>query len=264
MKVCDLHNDYLTSTYFDPDVELSRDVNYAIWGTRLNESEIIRKCEFANIRKITYSVEDISNVVDYQNEVFDNIFCVSLGYQNVGKIPVTQKRVLCGGCDDQYTGLTITGRVVAKYFSNKNVWIDLAHANEKTFFDVCDLTDKVIDTHTGFLSVCKHQRNISDAQIELIVQRKGYVGLCLCTDFLGGNKVDNIVANIDYFVSHWGIDNICLGTDFFGTDKLPIRISNYDNLSLLEDSLLSIGYKPEDVEKIFFKNYQNCYKVRFL
>ena len=173
---------------------------------------------------------------------------------------------LAGGAFGQ-GGLTPWGEQVVKQIEQTSL-VDTAHLNEKSFYAFANITQKpILCSHTALASFYKHPRNLTNAQIQTIVQSNGLVGLCFVSEFINGKKhctVQDIAQEIDYFVEHFGINHIALGTDFYGTKKLPVGIKTYEDIFLLYTKLQNRGYTQKQIEQLFFQNAQtffaNVYK----
>ncbi|MCL2177061.1 MAG: membrane dipeptidase [Firmicutes bacterium] len=179
-------------------------------------------------------------------------FCVSLTWNN--------QNLLAGGADS-VGGLSEIGKQIVRVFQHHNVYIDTAHLNEQSFYDVCRVSEKrLVNTHTAFYDVNPHMRNLKKRQLKTLVENDGLVALTLVPQFLSGSgecvSIDHVIKHIDYFAQCFGVDNLCIGTDFFGTDALPKGLEDYPDFKRLKDKLLGRGYKESEIYKIFVGNAQ--------
>ena len=158
--------------------------------------------------------------------------------------------------------LKAAGREMALFLNKKGMVLDTAHLSKKGFCDIIDIVDKVINSHTCFNAVHKHRRNISDRQIELIIEKGGIIGLTLVSDFLGGCAIgsEHVIRHISHFLDKFGDENLCIGTDFFGTDKLPRGVDSYNSLLKLSADIIKCGYSYDTLANIFYKNYENYFR----
>ncbi|GIT52887.1 MAG: hypothetical protein Ct9H300mP16_00470 [Pseudomonadota bacterium] len=71
-------------------------------------------------------------------------------------------------------------------------------------------------SHCCPAALLDHPRNKSDAQLKLIVEHGGFVGVTTYPSFLprGADPGDDCVAAIDYVVNLVGEDRVGIGTDF--------------------------------------------------
>ena len=118
--------------------------------------------------------------------------------------------------------LTPLGARVATKLCDNGVYVDLAHLNRKSFFDVMAIIrasgQRPLCTHTCFNEMCPHARNLTRGQVRAIVDAGGTIGLTLVKKFLSPAKatVADLYRHIDYFKRNFPHGNLGLGTDFFG------------------------------------------------
>lgn len=141
--------------------------------------------------------------------------------------------------------------------------VDLAHQNQKSFFDSIDICEKVIVSHTCFCAIKDHKRNLTDDQISLITQRNGIVGLTFVSGFLAQNKatVSDVIRHIDHFCSKFSYKNLAIGTDFFGTPNGVEGIDDYNDCMKIVFQLEKMGYSKTVIDSIFTLNAKNFFKI---
>lgn len=167
---------------------------------------------------------------------------------------------LAGGAGGT-SGLMKEGRVAIDHLNELNIPVDTAHLNRKSFFEVVDRSARVLNSHTCLDSLYAHERNLTDEQARLIVNRGGIVGLTLVSSFMTKNHADinDYFLQIDTFVNKFGIDYVAIGTDFYGTADLPTGLKEYYDFYALEYALLGNGYKRRDIDKLFFQNVRRFF-----
>jgi microsomal dipeptidase-like Zn-dependent dipeptidase len=123
--------------------------------------------------------------------------------------------------------VTDLGREVIGRFRSAGVKIDLAHLNRQSFFEVAEILrgEKLLCTHTCFDAVTPHLRNLTRAQVELIVESGGVVGLTFERSFSRGD----VLAHYRWFLENFGAGNLCIGTDFYGAD-IPRGFNSYKKI----------------------------------
>ena len=122
-----------------------------------------------------------------------------------------------GGCHDNDIGLTSFGRTIVKEMDRVGMLIDCSHTSFKTTMDIMTQTSKpVVFSHSNPTSIWKHQRNITDEQIETCAQTGGVIGINGMGIFLGDNDIttDTIVRHICYVSELAGSDHVGLGFDY--------------------------------------------------
>lgn len=175
-------------------------------------------------------------------------------------------------------GLTDDGIKLIKKMEKLGIILDVSHANEKTFWDICKIATKpFIASHSNCRSLCDVPRNLTDNQLREIAKRNGVVGVNSYQEFvsfdLEKRTIGHLVDHIDHMVEVMGIDHIGLGFDFaeyLNLDTLKHYINTYTyGVKGLEDTtkanniikeLEFRGYSKEDIEKISYKNFYRVIK----
>lgn len=271
-KIIDLHNDYLVEiksnkkkvSYLNSkNMAAVNNILSAVWTSELSSywamkrveqaSEFVKafnKNEDYNL-KLSLAVEDLHF---YSKNNLDKIINISPTYCS---LTWNSDNCLAGGAIEG-GDLTTLGVEVINELENNNIQIDTAHLSERSFMSFSMITQKpMFCSHTAVASLNPHRRNLKDYQIKMITESGGIIGIAFVNDFITQNKhaeVGDVAKHIDYIVSRFGDDYVCLGTDFFGTKNMPKRLKNYNDLNLLEERLICLGYTQEIIDKIFYKN----------
>ncbi len=165
-------------------------------------------------------------------------------------------------------GLTAAGKELVKACNQLGILIDLAHLNEQGFRDVAALsTAPLVVTHADVYSICPSTRNLTDAQIDIIAQSGGVIGInfeAMNTHPLSSIEqnvpLTQITAHIDYIINRVGIDHVAFGSDFDGAD-MPNDLSDVRGLPKLLDTLRNNGYDEQSLEKIAYRNWLRVIKA---
>ncbi|MGN0490609.1 dipeptidase [Ruminococcus sp.] len=161
-------------------------------------------------------------------------------------------------------GITDFGKSVVREMENNGIVVDVSHASDKLFYDVCEIANRpFIATHSNSRSVTNHRRNLTDEQFKIIKERNGIVGINFHRDFLSENpdsasKYD-LLKHIDRFLLLGGENTVCIGTDFDGCN-LPEDIAGSESLSDIYEMLLKHNYKESVIRKIFYENALNFFE----
>ena len=68
-------------------------------------------------------------------------------------------------------GLTELGKKAVKKINQKNMLMDVSHLNDKSFWDVVNVTDKpIIASHSNCRALCDVSRNLTDDQLSKIAE----------------------------------------------------------------------------------------------
>ncbi len=164
-------------------------------------------------------------------------------------------------------GLTSEGKALVSEMQSLGILVDVSHLNEKSFWDVVEITGKpIIASHSNAYSICNHVRNLKDEQIQAIRDTNGTIGINLCTMFLDPQKREEdhitfelIKKHFDHIVEKAGINHISLGSDYDGATVPSILkdISYYPKL--LE--FLRNTYSRKDIDKIAYQNFLRVFKA---
>lgn len=251
--IFDLHNDY--PTVLDPEEVASyaktfdAEITAAIW-TSESETPEQRVRELTDMllgipETAAIAVEDIGFTA--QNGLWERFDFSAYLYCS-----------LTWNFDNSFAGgahgtgrLTSLGKRVINKMTAQGCYVDVAHLNKNSFYDVVDYSDKILCSHTGFND---NARSLDNEQISLLVSRKAVLGLCTVSAFTGAKTFDGFVDVIDKFVFKYGDENLALGTDFNGSTDIPSAIDGYGKLNAVAIALEKRGYSSKTVDKIFYKN----------
>ncbi len=232
----------------------------------------------------------------YQNATqFDDDLDRVAMFQELGltssQITYNERNLAGVGCraEGDDGGLTEFGHELVDRMNDVGMLVDLAHANEQTMADTIRASRlPVINSHTGCNAVHPHVRNISDANLRLLADNGGVVGICQLRPFLTLKKQDNLHAyfdHIDHAVNVCGIEQVCIGSDRdhrviemtpeyeaelraeegaqVVSSELPYFIDELNGpgrMSVVWDGLVARGYSEGEVEKIMGRNQYRLYE----
>lgn len=179
----------------------------------------------------------------------DGIRAVTLTWNGENKI--------AGGVNSNKP-LTPFGADVIKSFNKNKIFTDLSHLNEKSFYMAADIADYPIATHSNCRCLCDNKRNLTDAQIKLIAEKDGIIGLCFYPEFLNGNIFEAIYKNICHLLYKGFENHIAIGSDFDGGLMDPC-IDSADKIPVLYNFLFKKGIKKYLLDKIFYFNALKCF-----
>ena len=150
-------------------------------------------------------------------------------------------------------GITEFGIEVLKRMESLGMLVDLSHASPSLISDIFKYATKpVIATHTGVRAVCGNSpRNLTDAQVKLIAESGGIIGIgfwphAVCTD-----DVQGIVDSIQYVIDLVGENHVALGSDFDGNVQTPFDGAH---LYILTQALWDANLTRTQIEKIMGAN----------
>lgn len=167
---------------------------------------------------------------------------------------------------DTGQGLTAAGLKLVDACNELKIIIDLAHINEKGFWDVAARSKQpLVISHTAVHALCPASRNITDRQIDAVGDSDGIIGVWfepLHIHYridIDGNPISDVAASeiarhVEYVAERIGIDHVAIGSDFDGAD-MPSEISDVSRLPILIGRLADLGFSESELEKIAMGNW---------
>jgi membrane dipeptidase len=179
-------------------------------------------------------------------------------------------------------GLTSFGRDLVRECERLGVIIDLAHVNPAGFDEILSITTKPpIVSHTNVRRYYDIERNISDAQIKMIGEQRGVIGVnsVLVNPREEESTLDRYIDHIEYIANLIGIDGVGIGFDFFEfiyrqwpesrqkelaakftTPHFIPDLRNHAHARNLTRRLIERGFSDEQIEKILRENWMRILK----
>jgi membrane dipeptidase len=169
--------------------------------------------------------------------------------------------------------LTAKGIELLKEIEQLKLILDVTHLTDQGFSQALELYQgPVWASHHNVRKIVPNQRQLSDDQIKLLVDRKAVIGGMLDCWAMDIRFIDTISdpwqlnIRMENLVDHW--DHICqlagnslhvaIGSDLdgiFGTEQAPWDMNSVADLQKYKDILTRRGYTNADVENIFYKNW---------
>jgi len=204
-----------------------------------------------------------------------------LGVRSIGLTHARSNAVGHGGAfaatGSSPDGLTSFGGDLVRECERLSVIIDLAHINPAGFNEICSITTKPpIVSHTNVRRYYDIERNISDAQIKMIGERRGVIGVnsVLVSPREDESTMDRYIDHIEYIANLIGIDGVGIGFDFFEfiyrewpesrQKELAAKFTkphfipdlrNHAHARNLSRRLIERGFSDDQIEKILRGNW---------
>jgi membrane dipeptidase len=163
-----------------------------------------------------------------------------------------------GSCrSKQDQGLTEVGRNLVAACNAHRIFVDVAHAGKRTFWDLCERsTLPVFSSHSGASAIHAHPRNLDDDQLRAIGQAGGIVGVIFVAPYLGGTfcTIERIADHIEHVATVAGEDAVALGSDFDGFMFLPRGMRDAADLPRLTEILWRRGWRAPRLTKLLGEN----------
>lgn len=168
-------------------------------------------------------------------------------------------------------GLQDEGKKLLEIMMALDMIIDVAHLNEKSFYDVLDYTNKnIIYSHGNIKYICDHRRNLTLEQMQALRRADGLFGLTLAKNFVSKNEkeqdLEHFLNHVDEAIKVMDIDHVMFGFDFMDylTDDFPnaniIDVGSAPFAYRIIEGLKMRGYSNTDINKICFNNFHSRYK----
>ncbi len=160
-------------------------------------------------------------------------------------------------------GLTEFGRKAVKTMEEMGIMIDVSHLSLKGFWDVAEVTEyPFIASHSCAKALCNHPRNLDDAQIRLLIDRNGGLGINFYPKFLTENQfctIEDIIRHMEYVLELGGQQILGLGSDFDGVSCLPTGISGAESMKDVVFAMKKQGFSQKIVEDISYGNFYRLF-----
>lgn len=137
-----------------------------------------------------------------------------------------------GSMAPENLGLTAFGRDVVAQLNANKILVDLSHSGEKTCLEAAKLsTAPITISHTGCRALADLPRNKTDAELRLVAERGGVVGIYFMPFLKVGVQptAEDVVRHIEHAVDICGEDHVGIGTD--GT------VTQVDDMQTYKDAL---------------------------
>lgn len=160
-----------------------------------------------------------------------------------------------GDCSE---GLTPLGWQVVNRMHACCMAVDISHLNERGAYELLDSAVPPLASHSCAMGLCKHPRNLTDAQLKALFRRGGFVGVNFYGAFLhedGISTIDTVVDHMAYMCDLGGEDCVGFGSDFDGIDRYPEGLRHAGDVPALMERMRRRGFGEVLVEKIAGRNF---------
>lgn len=157
-------------------------------------------------------------------------------------------------------GLTPFGREVLKACNELRIVADLAHINDKAYYEALELSSRPpIVSHTAVFSLCQHWRCLTDDQIKALARAGGVLGIAFAPAFIHPDPkqatIERVVEHICYVADLVGIDHVGIGSDFDGLGSQVPVVPEVSQLVRLTHGMLAYGMSQEEIQKVWGGNF---------
>ncbi|EHQ24942.1 dipeptidase [Mucilaginibacter paludis] len=169
------------------------------------------------------------------------------------------------------------GHALLKEMERLNVILDATHLCDDSFWDALDhFNGHVWASHNNCRALVNHNRQYSDEQIKVLIERGAVIGAVLDAWMMvpgwvrGESTPRGMNCNLEVMINH--VDHICqiagnalhvgMGTDLdgaFGREQCPYDLETIADLQKVTQLLANRGYTAQDIENMMHGNW-----LRFL
>jgi membrane dipeptidase len=179
-----------------------------------------------------------------------------LGVSSVGLTWNWSNAVADGAWERRGAGLTTFGKQVVEQLNEAKRWVDVSHLSEKAFWDVLEIAQFPIASHSNTYRFCPHPRNLRDEQIKALIAKDGMIGINFVPYFLTKEKasITDVLRHLEHVCSLGGAKNVGFGSDFDGIEETVSGLGTVHDYANLVNELQKY-YTEEEVERFLFRNF---------
>lgn len=204
-------------------------------------------------------------------EVEDIDMFYKLGFRHAMLTWNEENKYATGVAGTPERGVTEEGYRLLRKMEELDMIIDVAHLNEKSFYDVLRFTNKnIIFSHGNVKEICDHRRNLTLDQMRKLKEANGLFGLTLAKSFVSKEEserdLEHFLNHLDYAVKVMGEDLVCFGFDFMDyldDEQFPnaniLEVPNATKAHFILEGMKKRGYSTNTIRKIAYDNFYQRY-----
>ncbi|OAB45042.1 dipeptidase [Paenibacillus antarcticus] len=155
-------------------------------------------------------------------------------------------------------GFTRKGRQLVELCNDIGMLLDVSHLSQGGFWELVSMTKRpFIASHSNAYAICSHARNLSDTQIQAIVEIDGRIGLTFVPMFVkeGVSVVTprDLIPHIEHMCELGAEKHLMFGSDFDGIDSWIEGLEHPGKYPKLAELLLQY-YSEKQVNSWLFGN----------
>lgn len=176
-----------------------------------------------------------------------------------------------GGGTRSEVGLSLDAIELLKHCEKLGITIDVTHLSDVAFWQVVKrFGGRIHASHQNARAICDWQRQFSDDQIRVVIERGGVLGVALDIIMMQSGYVRGLSKN--EATLERAVDQIChvrelakgsiahtgLGTDLdggYGCEQTPADLNTYRDVQKLGPMMSERGFSQEDIQEVFFGNW---------
>jgi len=172
--------------------------------------------------------------------------------------------------------LTARGVELLKEFARVGMILDTTHLSDQSFYQALELfPGPVMASHNNCRALVPADRQFSDEQIKLLIERSAVIGV-VCDAWMlkpgwqigvlrpEGVTLAALADHIDHICQLAGnAEHAAIGSDLdggYGTEQTPGDLKTIGDLQKLAPILASRGYNQPDIDNIFHGNWLRFFR----
>lgn len=182
-----------------------------------------------------------------------------MGLRSMGITWNEQNQFATGQAQGEERGFTREGLDLLSAMQDLGIIIDVAHLNDKCFWEVINNTNvPIIASHSNARELANSKRNLTNEMIQAIHDTGGVIGINLYTAFLSNEpetaSMTDIVKMYGKMIEIGGPKLVMSGTDLDGAN-LPSDIKDVTSLPLIFSAVQeAYSLSANDIESILINN----------
>ncbi|MGG1676159.1 dipeptidase [Neobacillus sp. NRS-1170] len=180
-----------------------------------------------------------------------------LGVRSVGLTWNNANLAADGAGEPRGGGLTLLGKDIVDLNNEHQVLTDVSHLSDRAFWDVMEIAQYPIASHSNSRALCNHLRNLTDEQADAMFRKGGLIHVVYNPPFVketGEATITDLIKHIDHFCSLGGVKQIGLGSDFDGITTFITDLEDASKTQNLINELLKY-YNEEVVRGFAYQNF---------
>ena len=174
---------------------------------------------------------------------------------------------------DSEGGIGEKGKALLREMESLGIILDATHLCDQSFWEAMDtFNGSVWASHSNCRSLVNHNRQFSDEQIKVLIDRKAVIGMAfdawmIVPHWIRGKSnplerhvtLDSILDHLDHICQIAGNANhVAMGTDLdggFGKEQCPSDLETIADLRKIPALLANRGYSASDIDDIMSGNW---------
>lgn len=263
--------------FVPPDVKVEEKFHVALEQAMYFHTEIIEK--YPHIKHIrTWSdffqmnSSDVGAILSLEGVdcIGDDLLKLGmlqqLGVMSVG-LTWNHANLAADGIEEKRgAGLTKLGERVVQFNNKQKLLTDVSHLSEKAFWDVVQIAEYPIASHSNAQAVCNHPRNLTDEQAKALFALNAMVHIVYYPPFITFKEqatISDLLQHLDHFCALGGVKHVGLGSDFDGISSHVKHLEHAGKHQNLINTLLKY-YSEEEVRGFASENFLQHYPAKLM